>query len=173
KAAIYNAYRNNIINRQSKPNEGALEAWMDVSGESVITSATYVGSVTPTPDDYELHFAITQQRDSDDLPIVRYFETLTPEYHQQIDRALAFDFSEPGLDVYLILQDKESREILVSLRATPQADISVDLNGDGRLDARDAFFFALLWAKRDSRADINVDGVFNALDIIGFLGPRP
>ena len=170
---IYPSYSKTIHARQSQPNEGALEAWMDVSGESVITSATYVGSVTPTPDDYELHFAITQQRDSDDLPIVRYFETLTPEYHQQIDRALEFDFSEPGLDVYLILQDKETRVILVSLRATPQADISVDLNDDGRLDARDAFFFALLWAKRDTRADINVDGDINALDIIGFLGPRP
>ena len=173
KSGIFSTYRDNILARQLQANEGALEAWMDVSAGQVITSATYVGSVTPTPSRFELHLAITQERPSDQMPIVRYFETLTPEHHQQIERTLSFDFDEPALDVYLILQDRESKEILASLRAAPQADISVDLNNDGRLDARDAFFFALLWAKRDPKADINVDGLINALDILQLIGPRP
>ncbi|MDP8244220.1 MAG: hypothetical protein P9L94_09085 [Candidatus Hinthialibacter antarcticus] len=175
---IFHSYSEVIRARQAQANEGALEAWMDVSGGGVIASATYVGSVTPTPGSFQLHLAITQERSSDQMPIVRYFETLTPEHHQQVERNLSFVFDEPSLDVYLILQDEilqdeKSKKILVSIRATPQASISVDLNNDGRLDARDAFFFALLWAKRDPKADINVDGLINGLDILNLIGPRP
>ncbi len=170
---IFSAYSNNIADRSVQDNKGSLDAWMDVSAGRVITSATYVGSVTPTPNRFQLHLAVTEERPGDQMPIVRIFETLAPQHHQQLERDLPFDFGEPSLNVYLIVQDEETKEILVSLRAAPQAAISVDLNNDGRLDANDAFFFALLWAQRDAKADINIDGVINALDVIHLIGPRP
>ncbi|MBI1388334.1 MAG: hypothetical protein GC154_07795 [bacterium] len=166
---VYSTYRNNVSNLLKADNAESLSGWIDIAPATFTVSATYVASVSPVTPTLDLHFVVTGGIPSGPVDGATRMETLTPARHQVFQRGAAL--SPFTHQAYLILQDRVTKEVLASYRLPLREFVSADLNRDGLLNALDLFLFARYWRTGGTLADIMTDGVVDGLDLLKFIGP--